>query len=249
MAILVLGATGATGRLVVKDLLNHDQNVITLVRKSSLVPHKNLKQIYGTALSLDDQSLLNLLQEVDCVISCLGHNLSFKGIYGAPRMLVRDSIKRICELELQIQAKTKRKAPLKFILMNSTGNRNLDLQEPVSLLHWGLLALIRVLVPPHLDNERAANYLRVKMGNQDPINWVVVRPDTLVDQDNTSPYNLHLSPTRSALLDPGKTSRINVANFIARLTREQDLFASWRGQMPVIYNEVVQENESKLEVN
>jgi hypothetical protein len=41
---------------------------------------------------------------------------------------------------------------------------------------------------------------------------------------------------RSALFDPGVTSRINVAHFMADLITDEDEWKKWKGQMPVIYN-------------
>src|SRR5690606_856253 len=99
--------------------------------------------------------------------------------------------------------------------------------------------LIRLFVPPHSDNENAADYLRVNIGQQNRhIEWVVVRPDTLINEAEVTEYSLHLSPTRSALFNPGKTSRINVANFMARLITGEETWIKWKGQMPVIYNVV-----------
>lgn len=236
MAVLVLGATGATGQLVVKDLLTSGQKVIALTRKSSLACHPNLEQIHGSVLTLDEASLIKILVKSESVVSCLGHNLTFKGIYGEPRMLVRDSLKQLCQLESLVRRSQIRSTPLKVILMNSSGNRNLDLEEPISNAQKIVLTLIRRLVPPHLDNERAANYLRSEFKNDNKIKWVIIRPDTLTTEKSISAYSLHASPTRSAIFDPGKTSRINVANFMARLTRENYLFNYWQGKMPVIYN-------------
>jgi len=57
----------------------------------------------------------------------------------------------------------------------------------------------------------------------------------LTNEDVVTAYNLHVSPTGS-LFKPGKTSRINVGNFMARLIVENDLWEEWKGKMPVIYN-------------
>jgi hypothetical protein len=47
---------------------------------------------------------------------------------------------------------------------------------------------------------------------------------------------VHASPTRSAIFDPGSTSRINVAHFMAELIANEDTWSKWKGHMPVIYN-------------
>ena len=47
-------------------------------------------------------------------------------------------------------------------------------------------------------------------------------------------YILHLS--EAPFFNAGKTSRINVGNFMANLINDDDLWNKWKGQMPVIYN-------------
>jgi hypothetical protein len=58
----------------------------------------------------------------------------------------------------------------------------------------------------------------------------------LTDADQVSEYSTHPSPTRSAIFNPGKTSRINVADFMARLITDAALWDEWKGRMPVVYN-------------
>jgi hypothetical protein len=156
-------------------------------------------------------------------------------MYGPPRRLVTDATRRLCDAVRANQ----RKAPVKFVLMNTAGNRNRDLDEPISLGQRLVVGLLRLLLPPHVDNEQAADYLRTRIGQDDgTIAWAAVRPDSLIDRDEVTEYEVHPSPTRSALFDPGSTSRINVAHFMARLITEDDTWDRWKGQMPVIYNKV-----------
>jgi hypothetical protein len=123
--------------------------------------------------------------------------------------------------------------------MNTAGNSNRDIYEPVSVVQKIVIALLRLLLPPHLDNEKAADFLRVNIGQRHPyIEWTVVRPDTLKNEEKVTGYSLHISPVRSALFNPGKTSRNNVGHFMARLITDDDLWNRWKGQMPVIYNKV-----------
>ncbi|HOX31752.1 MAG TPA: hypothetical protein PLB91_05435, partial [Spirochaetales bacterium] len=51
-----------------------------------------------------------------------------------------------------------------------------------------------------------------------------------------SPYELYEAPRRSPLFDPGKTSRVNVAAFMAELLAKGELWETWKGRMPVIYD-------------
>ena len=161
--------------------------------------------------------------------------MTFKGMYGHPRKLVTDATRRLCEA---IQANRPEK-PTKFVLMNTTGNRNRDLNEPISFTEKFVVGLLRLLLPPHVDNEQAADYLRSKIGQNDKlIEWAAVRPDNLIDEDEVTPYDVYPSPIRSAIFDSGQTSRINVGYFMAELITEDDIWQKWQGQMPVIYNKV-----------
>lgn len=115
--------------------------------------------------------------------------------------------------------------------------RNPELGERVSAAQWAVVLLLRVLLPPHADNEAAARYLRRGVGPSDPdLEWAAVRPDGLIDRDRVSAYELHPSPTRDPIFDAGQTSRINVAHFMASLLTDDDLWARWKGRTPVIYD-------------
>lgn len=238
MTILVIGATGATGQLLVEELLNRGQTVKVIVRSPDKLPeavkdHIHLSMIHASVLDLSDDELIRHVNGCDAVASCLGHNLSLKGIYGPPRRLVTDATRRLCNA---IRA-NKPEAPVKFVLMNTAGNRNRDLHERISFVQKCVLALLRLLMPPQVDNEKAADYLRTKIGQNDgTIEWAAVRPDTLIDESEVTEYELHPSPIRSAIFDPGKTNRINVGHFMADLLTDDDTWNRWKGRMPVIYN-------------
>jgi len=175
-------------------------------------------------------------QHVDgcaAVASCLGHNISLRGIYGHPRRLVTDAARRLCQA---IEANRPEEL-VKFVLMNTAGNSNRDIPEKISFGQKCVVGLIRLLLPPHVDNEKAADYLRTEVGKTDrAIEWAVVRPDTLIDESKVTEYDVYSSPIRSAIFNAGLTSRINVAHFMADLITNDDIWNKWKGQMPVIYN-------------
>lgn len=239
MTTLVVGASGATGRLLVQQLLNRGQAVRVIVRSPEKLPeairnHANLSVIHASVLDLSAAELAQHVNGCAAVASCLGHNITLKGMYGHPRQLVTETIRRLCAA---IKASNPAQ-PVRVVLMNTTGNSNRDLAEPLSPPQKIVLGLLRRLLPPHADNEHAADYLRTQVGQNDPlIQWVAVRPDNLVDQAEVTPYTLHASPTRNALFNPGTTSRINVGHFMAELITSDDLWNQWKGQMPVIYNQ------------
>ncbi len=238
MTTLVVGASGATGRLLVQQLLSRGESVRIIVRSETNLPeelnnHDNLSIIRASVLELSDAELAKHVEGCNAVASCLGHNLNFKGMFGQPRRLVTDATRRLCEAIKVNQPET----PVKFILMNTTGNSNHDLSEHISFAQKCVIWLLRLLLPPHVDNEKAADFLRAKIGQNDPlIEWAAVRPDGLIDESETTDYELHPSPIRSAIFDAGKTSRINVGHFMAELITDHEIWEKWKGQMPVIYN-------------
>ncbi len=239
MTTLVVGASGATGRLLVEQLLQRGQQVRVIVRSTASLPeavvnHANLSVIQESVLDLSDADLVQHVSGCDAVASCLGHNLSFSGIFGPPRRLVTDATRRLC----QAVKASRPERPVKFVLMNTTGNTNRDLDEQISFGQQCVILLLRLLLPPHVDNEQAADYLRTEIGQNDStIEWTAVRPDNLIDDREVTEYTVHPSPIRSAIFDAGKTSRINVGHFMAELITEGDLWGKWKGQMPVIYNQ------------
>jgi len=237
--IMVLGATGATGSLVITQLLKTNNEVIAVVRSAeklsvNISDSTNVQIVEAEISQMSIEELALMINECNTVISCLGHNLTFKGIYGHPKRLVTQAIEKVYTA-LQLLPSKKR---MKFILMNTTGNRNRDIPEIVPFSQRIAIAIIRKLLPPHRDNELASDFLRQKIGQDNPLlEWVVVRPDGLSNEGEVSAYDIYVSPTRNVIFDAGITSRINVANFMARLVSDEILWSHWKGQMPVIYNQ------------
>lgn len=238
MTTLVVGASGVTGQLLVEQLLMRGQQVRIIVRSIENLPenirnHENLSVIHASVLDLSDSEIAQHVNDCDALASCLGHNLSFKGIFGSPRRLVTDATRRLCNAAKANNPKD----PIKFVLMNTTGNSNRDLNEQISFGQKCVIWFLRVLLPPHVDNEKAADYLRIDIGqNDETIEWAAVRPDNLNDDKEVTEYELYQSPIRSAIFDAGLTSRINVGHFMSELITDDDTWEMWKGKMPVIYN-------------
>jgi nucleoside-diphosphate-sugar epimerase len=238
MTVLVLGATGATGRLLVRELLDRGVSVRVVVRDAtrmdeSLRGRPELSVVEARLSEMTDDEIREVVAGCAAAASCLGHNLTFKGLFGPPYRLVTDATRRICRA-LQAEGGDE---PRRFVLMNTTGVRNPDLGERIPVAQWGVILALRLLLPPHADNEGAARHLRRRIGRSHPdIEWVAVRPDGLVDHDAVSVYEVHPSPTRSPIFDAGQTSRANVAHFMASLLTDPTLWARWKGATPVLYN-------------
>jgi putative NADH-flavin reductase len=233
MKVLVLGATGQTGYHVVKQFLENSIQVKAIVRNAEKFKDnqsdKNLKLFTENILDIEDKRLKEILADVDVVISCLGHNISLKGIFGKPHYLVKEAIKKIID-------NSNDKHPKKIILMNTTACLNTKQKEKFTFGESIIMGIMRSLLPPQRDNERALKYLEEKLNGEDVFEWIAVRPDTLITQDQVTDYEIFESPQRSPIFNAGKTSRINVAHFIMKLVSNEELWNEWMYKMPVIYN-------------
>ena len=236
--ILVVGGTGATGRHFVRKLLSHGCNVTIVVRNSDKIDtyfkdRERLTVILGKVLEIDFGTLRELVKDVDAIGSCLGHHMTFKGTFGEPKKLVTDSIQKLCQA---VQDNDQNK-PVRMVLMNTTGVRNKDIQEKWSLLEGIVFFITSNLVPQQSDNEQATEYLRSYIGkNNKNIEWVIVRPDRLINEEEITEYKILDSTIRSPIFNGGTTSRINVGDFMCDLVVNSTKWNEWKGKMPVIYN-------------
>ncbi|MEF3302235.1 NAD(P)-binding oxidoreductase [Paenibacillus sp. GYB003] len=237
MRVLVLGASGATGQQVVRQFINRHIHTRILIRKSAVLPKDVLENpwieiVQGNINEIKDGEMNHLLRDCDVIISCLGHNMTVKGIFGKPRYLVFDAITSICET---VRQRADRR--VRLILMSTIGYTNTLSGERNSIGEKIIMSIVKLLLPPHRDNVKAANYLIAEIGRKDDqIKWVIVRPGTLVNHDEASPYEVCESPVRSPIFNAGTTSRTNVSHFMAELTVEDSLWKKWESKTPVIYN-------------
>ena len=234
--LLIAGATGNTGRPMVEQSLALGHKVRVIVRSRHRLPaavleHPNIAVIEASILDLSDQQLSDAAKGCDAVVSCLGHVISFKGIFGAPRKLCTDATRRLCAA-IESNRPT---SPAKFILMNTVGVPNPDLHEKRSWFERGVLTLLRWLIPPHNDNETAAQHLHETVGKQSEyLEWCSVRPDSLINAE-VSPYDVTESPV-TGLFTGRPTTRSNVAGFMTQLIEDEALWDTWKFKMPVIMN-------------
>jgi hypothetical protein len=188
--------------------------------------------IEASPVSLPDEHLQRHLRSCDAVISCLGHVLSLKGIFGPPRDLVTRAASRLCRGIEALQPA----ASVKFILMSSVSvNRTGGLDTRRGAVEKALLQVLCGVLPPARDNQRAADFLHEKVGASNPfVQWTAVRPDSLLPGD-VSEYTLHEGLVNS-LFAPGSTNMANVAHFMCELATDAGAWAAWQGKLPVIVN-------------
>ena len=75
MIILIVGASGATGRLLVEELLNRGQEVRIVVRSLESLPekiksHANLSIIEERMLDISHRDMFTLVRGCNAVVSC-----------------------------------------------------------------------------------------------------------------------------------------------------------------------------------
>jgi nucleoside-diphosphate-sugar epimerase len=225
-----------TGRSLVDQLLDNNHKVRVVVRSrdklsAEVLNNPNATVIEASILDLTDEEMTTHVKNCGAVVSCLGHVMDFKGMFGEPKNLCTDATRRLCDA---IEKNAPHEAT-KFILMNTVGVKNSELGEKRAWFERGVLFLLRHLLPPHRDNETAAEHLYRNVGKgRKHIEWCSVRPDSLIDAE-ISPYDIRKSPTTS-IFTGRPTTRANVARFMVELVESAELWNTWKFRMPVIMN-------------
>jgi nucleoside-diphosphate-sugar epimerase len=275
--VLVIGATGNTGKHVVRQLLDisnsndddEEYTVQALVRSKQrfidILPpsstntnnddnkDKQLQIIEGSILELPDTELDKYVQAADTVVLCLGHVMSFQGIFGHPRRLVTDSVKRITDSIKRVETSNTDKDNKKsrqLILMNSEGVVGPG-DTKLSFLERCLFGLIRFLLPPHVDNEQAAEFLYKTIGPASAlIEWIIVRPCNLLDGNSTEYVSLPNPPGTTILFEHRTVTRATVAKFMVDLVTQSALWNQWKYQFPYVQGkgspDVTKDNAKEL---
>jgi nucleoside-diphosphate-sugar epimerase len=220
-----------------EQLLSRDIGVRAIVRSADRLPggalhDPRLEVMEADLLSLSGEELLRSVRGCDAVISCLGHVINFRGLFGPPRDLVTQATKRLCRAIAAAQPTT----PVKFILMSSVSvNQPAGRDARRGGFERAFLWILRGVLPPARDNQEAADYLCEGVGTSDPyVRWTVVRPDTLQEGD-VSEYRVHENLV-SGLFQPDGTTMANVAHFMCEMVGSDVARDRWNGKFPVIVN-------------
>jgi len=237
ITVLLLGGTGRTGGRVLTQLLGRGVAVRAIVRSTARLPegvagNPLLTVVEGDLLSLTTEELQHQLEGCDVVISCLGHNPNLKDIFGPPFDVVTRAVSNLAHAIEEMRPAQ----PVRFILMNTVSVNqaaNADTRRGAGerLFLW----VLRGLLPPARDNQRAADFFAEQIGaNNSAVEWVTVRPDTLLEGDITE-YRLS-SELVSSIFRPSETNMANVAHFMCELATDDHTWKRWKGGMPVIVN-------------
>ncbi len=235
--VLLLGGTGRTGGRVLTQLLGRGVAVRAIVRSAARLPEDVsgdplLTVVEADLLSLSTEELQRHLEGCDTVISCLGHPISLRGVMGPPFDVV---VRAVSNLAHAVEAMRPAK-PVRFILMSTVSvNRPAKADTRRGAGERLFLWVLRGLIPPSRDNQRAADFFAGEIGPSNPyVEWVAVRPDTLLEGDIID-YRLH-DELVSSIFRPDETNMANVAHFMCELATDEAAWLRWKGGLPVIVN-------------
>lgn len=215
MKILILGATGRTGKLILEEALNQGYLVNCLVREPEKIKKNqdNLKILKGTPEHIPD--LENALKDCDILISAL--NISRKTDF--PWSKLRTPITLMSDVMRNIVSLSNKHKIKRIVVCSAWGVAETEKNIPF-WFRW-LVKKSNIGIA-YKDHERQENELK-----NSKLDWTVVRPTGLTNFKNDKKiiesYNNRPKPKLTI-------SRKNVAKFMVNSLKRDDLI----GRMIVI---------------
>lgn len=210
-----------------EELVKAGASVTAVVRSEERLGglKDRVRVVIGTVLDMSSEQVTTLVADTDCVVCCLGHRMTLRGMYGPPYRLVTDTCKR---LHAAASDKTT------FVVLGTVGTEHPDKKELRSTGARIVVSMLHYAVPPMADSHHCLAYF---LKQNSP--WVIVRPDAL-HESPPGPYTV--SPTLvTNLFDARSTSIGTVGNWIAQLATDDALFATWKQKLPVLLDEASQQ--------
>ena len=215
MKILVLGATGRTGKLILEEALNKDYEVNCLVRKPKKIKknHKNLKILKGSPEQISD--LENAIKDCKGIIRAL--NISRKLDF--PWSKLRTPPTFLSDVMKNIISFTYKNGLERIVVCSAWGVAETEKEIPVWFNWFIKNSNIGVA---YKDHERQENELK-----KSKLDWTIVRPTGLTnfkkEKKIIESYNNEPKPKLTI-------SRKNVAKFMVNALKREELI----GRIPVI---------------
>lgn len=198
MNILIIGATGGTGRALVEQALAQGHVVTAFVRNPAKVriTHDRLTIVTGNVLDYD--SVDRAVQGKDAVLSALGHKqwiiittILSRGTRNIITAMEKHGVKRfVCESSLGVG--------------NSRGRLG---------LYYTLFVIPVVIFFYYIDKKRQEDLIK-----ESSLDWVIVRPGRLTNGRKRSVYK-HGTGVGNYILSVS-ISRADVAEFMLRQLTE-----------------------------
>lgn len=204
--VLVLGASGGTGRLVVADALSRGHQVTALVRSPDKVDLKGARIVAGDAR--DEASLRNALAGQDAVVSALG----------TPASPFRE-VTTLSSATRALIAAMKAESVSRLVAITGIGAGN-------SAGHGGFL-FDRLIFPLLLARVYADKNRQEALIRNSALDWVLVRPAVL----NNKPGRGSVRAIEDLSgFHGGTIAREDVARFVV----DQVADDTWVGRAPLI---------------
>ena len=205
MKVLVLGATGGTGRLIVRDAVAKGHSVVALVRSKASANLPDARMIEGDAR--DEAALARAMDGCDSVVSALGTGIGFRKVdlltvatHALVTVMMRNGVRRlVCVSALGVG--------------DSRGHGGFVFDR---------LFLPLLLSQAYKDKERQEAAVRASA-----FDWVLVRPAMLTDDPARGSAR---AITDLAGVKGGKIARADVARFVV----EQLTTDTWLRRTPVL---------------
>ena len=205
MKVLVLGATGATGRLIVSDAIAKGHSVIALVRSAAGADLPGAEVIEGDVRS--DATLGRAMAGCDAVVSALGTGMGFR------------KVSLLTEATRALITAMARGGVRRLICISALGVGD-------SRGHGGFVfdRFFQPLLLSEAYKDKNRQEAAIRAGALD---WVIVRPARLTDDPARGKVRAIIDLSG---LKGGKIARADVARFVVnQLTTD-----TWLRQTPVI---------------
>ncbi|HQT65675.1 MAG: flavin reductase [Acidocella sp. 20-57-95] len=205
MKVLVLGATGGTGQLIVRDAMAKGHSVVALVRSKARADLPGVDMIEGDAR--DEATLVRALNGCDAVVSTLGTGMGFRKV----------NLLTVATQAL-VTAMT-RNGVRRLVCISALGVGD-------SRGHGGFVfdRLFQPLLLSRAYKDKNGQEAAIRASSLD---WIVVRPAMLTDDPARGKVR---AVTNLAGVNGGKIARADVARFVV----EQLTADTWLRQTPVL---------------
>lgn len=199
MKLVIFGASGGTGRLIVEQALDQGYDVTAFVRTPEKLElkHEKLNVVQGDVMQLN--AVVQAVEGQDAVLCALGmpamnkDKLRAKGTRNIIQAMKKTAVKRlICQSGLGISESRK-----------------------ILPLHYRAFILPLLLRYVFADHEVQEEYIK-KSG----LDWVIVRPANLTDKKRTGAYQHGFSKLAKSMTL--KISRADVAAFMLKQLNENE---------------------------
>ena len=205
MKVLVLGATGGTGRLIVRDAVAKGHSVVALVRSKASTDLPGASMIEGDAR--DEATLAPAMDGCDAVVSALGTGMGFR------------KVSLLAEATRALVPAMTRYGVSRLVCISALGVGD-------SRGHGGFVfdRLFQPLLLSQAYKDKDHQEAAIRASSLD---WVIVRPAMLTDDPAQGSVR---AVTNLARINGGKVARADVARFVV----EQLTTDTWLGRTPVI---------------